>query len=133
MVGWTHAGDFCHIPISLAGAQCIALVDTGSTATLMRPDVVPAGLDLEPTAVKLRTVTGELASMLGRGVVVIRVGGLSVTFKVWVATVKDPFILGLDFLRAACCVLDLGRNTLSFPEGPTVKMIHPTQTRDHTH
>lgn len=85
-------------------------------------------MQLEPTTVKLRTVTGALAPMLGRGVVAIQVGGLLVNFKVWVAVVQDPCILGLDFLRAAQCVLDLGKNTLAFPGGPTVEMVHPTQT-----
>lgn len=120
-------GNFCHVSVSLGGAPCIALVDTGSTATLMRPDVVPVGTRLEPTGVKLRTVTGELAPMLGRGVVTIQVGTLSVDFKVWVAAVQDTCILGLDFLRAARCVLDLGKSTLAFPGGPTVEMVHPTQ------
>ncbi|KAK7884629.1 hypothetical protein WMY93_027752 [Mugilogobius chulae] len=127
VVGWTHVGDFCHVPITLKGAQCIALVDTGSTATLMRPDVVPPGTLLEPTVVKLRTVTGELAPMLGRGLVTIQVGEMSVDFRVWVAAVQDPCILGLDFLRAACCVLDLGRNAVTFPGGSSVKMVRPVQ------
>ena len=48
-------------------------------------------------------------------------------FRVWVAAVQDPCILGLDFLRAARCVLDLGRNTLAFPGGPTVEMVHPAK------
>lgn len=126
VVGWTHAGNFCHIPITLAGAPHTALVDNCSTATLVRSDVVPAEMQLEPTAVKLRTVTGALAPMLGRGVVAIQVGGLLVNFKVWVAAVQDPCILG--FLRAARCVLDLGKNTRAFPRGPTVEMVHPTQT-----
>lgn len=55
-----------------------------------------------------------------------RWGGLSVDFRVWVAEVQDPCILGLDFLRATRCVLDLGGNTLAFPGGPTVEMVHPT-------
>lgn len=127
VVGWTHLGDFCHVHITLGGAPCIALVDTGSTATLMRPDVVPAGTQMEPTGVQLRTVTGVLTPMLGKAVITIQVGGLSLNFRVWVAAVQDPCILGLDFLRAAHCVLDLGKNTLAFPEGPTVEMVHPTQ------
>ncbi|KAJ8412696.1 hypothetical protein AAFF_G00116470 [Aldrovandia affinis] len=97
VVGWTHAGNFCYVPVALAGAPCSALVDTGSTATLMRPDVVPVGTQLEQTSVQLRTVT----------------------------EVQDPCILGLDFLKFARCLLDLGENTLSFPGGPTVKMISP--------
>lgn len=53
-------------------------------------------------------------------------GWLSVNFRVWIAEVQDPCILGLDFLRFACCAR-LGKNTLSFPEGPTVEMVHPAQ------
>ncbi len=52
--------------------------------------------------------------MLGRGVVAIRVGGLSVNFKVWVAEVQNPCILGLDFLWFAHGMLDLEKNTLSW-------------------
>ncbi|KAJ8386236.1 hypothetical protein AAFF_G00175560 [Aldrovandia affinis] len=128
VVGWTHAGNFCYVPVALAGAPCSALVDTGSTATLMRPDMVPVGTQLEQTSVQLRTVTGELAPMLGRGKVVITVGGLSVELRVWVAEVQDPCILGLDFLKFARCLLDLGENTLSFPGGPTVRMISPPRS-----
>lgn len=71
VVGWTHAGDFCHVPVILGGDPWTALVDTGSTATLVRPDVVPAGTRVEPTAVRLRTVTGELAMMRGRAEMVL--------------------------------------------------------------
>lgn len=53
VVGWTHVGDFCHVPITLAGAPCTAMVDTGSTATLMRPNVVPVEAQLEQTTVQL--------------------------------------------------------------------------------
>uniref|UniRef100_A0A3P9LQH9 Aspartic peptidase DDI1-type domain-containing protein n=1 Tax=Oryzias latipes TaxID=8090 RepID=A0A3P9LQH9_ORYLA len=112
VVGWTHVGDFCHVPI-----------------TLLRPDMVPAEMLLQPTAVKLRTVTGDLTPMLGRGTANIRVGGMTVECKVWVAAVQDQCILGLDFLRASQCVLDLGGNTLEFPGGPKVSMVRATRTQ----
>ena len=101
VVGWTLSGNFCHVPVIIHGAPRTALVDTGSTATLMRPDVVPAGTQLEQTTVQLRTVTGELAPMLSKGRVTLNVGGLSVDFTVWVAQVKDPCVLGLDCLPSA--------------------------------
>lgn len=105
----------------------VALVDKGSTGTLIQLDLVPAATRLEPTVVKLRTVTGELAPMLGKTVVTIRGGGISVDFEVWVPAVQDPCILGLDFLRDARGVLDLGGNALTFPGGLTVELVHPTQ------
>lgn len=98
-----------------------ALVNTGSTATLVRSDVVPAGMQLEPTGVKLRIGTG-------RGMATLHVGGLSVNIMVWVAEVQDPCIFCLDFLHATQCVLDLGKNTVAFPGGPTIDLVHPLQT-----
>lgn len=118
VVGWTHVGDL---------NTHNALVDTGTTATLMMPDVVRGGTQLEKTTVQLRTVTGEVTPMLGKGRVTLNVGGLSVTLPVRVVEVQDSCILGLDFLRLVCGVLDPGENTLSFPGGPTVKITFPAQ------
>ena len=70
------------------GTACTALVDTGSTVTIVRPDNVPDKLALEPTAVQLRTVTGETAPMLGKKIMTLTVGGRTVK-HVWVASVQD--------------------------------------------
>lgn len=67
VVGWSYAGNFCHIPIIVAGVACTALVDTGSNATLVRPDLVPVGTALEPTSARLKTVTGDFAPIKGKG------------------------------------------------------------------
>ncbi|KAL1270325.1 hypothetical protein QQF64_032614 [Cirrhinus molitorella] len=57
VVGRTCVSDFCHVPILVEGVPCLALVDTGSTVTVIRPDVIPADAKLEATTVRLRTVT----------------------------------------------------------------------------
>lgn len=103
VVGWTHAGNFCHVPVTICGASCTALVDTGSTATLMRPDVVPEGTQLEQTAVQLRTVTGELAPMLGRGRATLNVGGQA-TIDIYIKARQSLFKYGslLDSLFECC-------------------------------
>ena len=97
----------------------------GSTVTIVRHCVteivvVPAGLVWEPTAVQLRTVTGE--TMLGKKILSLTVGGQTVQHLVWLAGVQDPCILGLDFLRATGCHLDLSAGTLAFGGGPEVRM-----------
>ncbi|KAJ8380842.1 hypothetical protein SKAU_G00016200 [Synaphobranchus kaupii] len=123
--GLDTVGDFCHIPVTVYGVPYSALIDTGSMATLVRPDIVPRGTQLEQTSVQLCTVTGDLAPMVGKGLFTLSVGGRSVRSSVWVARVQDPCILGLDFLRNTGAVLDLGNGTLSFQGGPTVGMLSP--------
>lgn len=65
VVGRTCVGDFCHVPVTVEGVPCSALVDTGSTVTLVRPGIVLGWTQFEPTTLLLRTVTGELAPMKG--------------------------------------------------------------------
>ncbi|KAG7468735.1 Retrovirus-related Pol poly from transposon [Solea senegalensis] len=50
----------------IRGTSCTALVDTGSNATLVRPDIVPVGVTVEAMTVRLKTVTGDLAPIKGR-------------------------------------------------------------------
>ncbi|RXN35620.1 contactin-associated -like 5 [Labeo rohita] len=125
VVGRTAISDFCHIPICIEGVECTALVDTGSTVTVVRPEVVPEGTQLEDTAVQLRTVTGELAPMKGKGLLTLSVAGVNMQHPVWIANVQDSCILGLDFLRDYGCRLDLSKATLSFSNGQVVKMRPP--------
>lgn len=123
-VGRASAGDSCYLPVMVEGVPCSALLDTGSTVTVVRPDVVPGGTQLEPTLVRLRTVTGELAPMKGRGELSVTVGGRTLYHPVWIAAVQDQCILGLDFLRAAGCQLDLLRGTVCF-QGGSVTTLFP--------
>lgn len=125
VVGRTAISDFCHIPICIEGVECTALVDTGSTVTVVRPEVVPEGTQLEDTAVQLRTVTGDLVPMKGKGLLTLTVAGMNMQHPVWIANVQDSCILGLGFLRDRGCQLDLSKATLSFANGQVVKMRPP--------
>ncbi|KAJ8401943.1 hypothetical protein AAFF_G00375240 [Aldrovandia affinis] len=120
VVGRAGDGDSCYVPVTIEGVPCSALVDTGSTVTLVRPDVVPGGTPVEPTAVQLRTVTGELAPLVGKSILTVTVGGRAVRHPVWIAAVQEPCILGLDFLKATGCQLDLKRGTSAPAQLPQV-------------
>lgn len=121
-VGLASTGDSCYVPVLVEGVPCSALVDTGSTVTVVRLDVLPEGTELEPTLVRLCTVTGELAPMKGRGVLSVTVGVRTLHHPTWIAAVQDPCILGLDFLRAAGCQLDLLHGMVRFQEGPVTTL-----------
>ena len=89
VVGRICVGDFCHVPVTVEGMPCSALVDTGSTVTLVRPDIVPGWTQFEPTTVQRRTVTGELAPMKGKGIMTLTVEGRTVHHPVWVVAVQN--------------------------------------------
>ncbi|CAI5686581.1 unnamed protein product [Oreochromis niloticus] len=80
--------------------------------------------------VKLQTVMGERAPMLGEALLTLSVGRKSVRCSVWVADLEDC-ILGLDVLRALDCVIDTRGGTLSFPDGGVVRMLRRPLQPDH--
>lgn len=41
VVSRTCVGDFCYVSVTVDGVPYSSLVDTGSTVTLVRPDIVP--------------------------------------------------------------------------------------------
>ena len=71
-------GLFLHC--SLDGRPCLALVDTGSTISLVRPGVFPGTTGAlsggwTATSGRLTTVTGQEARMRGRKLLAVQVGG----------------------------------------------------------
>lgn len=121
VVGQTGVGDCWYVPITVGNVSCSALVDTGSSATLLRPDVLDHTSVIAPTSVQLQTVTGERAPMVGETTVTLGVGKDLVCCPVWVVDLEDC-ILGLDTLRALDCVIDTKRGTLIFPDKHTIQM-----------
>lgn len=69
---------------------------------------------LQTSHFPLVTVMGEQATMLGRCEVEIKVGGYSTVLWVCAAEIAESCLLGIDFLRQAVAVLDLGTATLTF-------------------
>lgn len=72
-VGWTAVANLCHVPVLVGNLSYSALVDTGSTASLVRSDV-SVGTILEQAGVKLQTVTAGTSSMKGRVTFPFRLG-----------------------------------------------------------
>ena len=83
--------------VKIEGRSVNALVDTGSTVTLIRPDLVGEGKVLFPTTLPLVTVTGDKAEMLGQSKVNIEIGNQTFPHLTWVANIPEP------------CLLEIGR------------------------
>ena len=95
------------------GRWCKLVVDTGSNITIVRPDVIEASsARILPTKTVLRTVTGETAPVKGRGHLRIALGNCKTKHDVWVADIVEEGIIGLDYLMANNCQVDLGGKLL---------------------
>jgi predicted aspartyl protease len=92
---------------------CRVTIDTGAPATVTRPDIV-AGLperELSRPYV-LQMASGETIPVVKEARVELTIGRRTLRSWVFVADIKDDFILGLDILRAYNASVDTGRRVL---------------------
>ena len=98
---------------TVAGKACKLTIDTGSTISIVRPDMLnDIGGTLQPSTSYLRTVTGDIAPIQGYGQLQVGIGNLLVPHEMWVADITDECILGLDFLEKHECRLYIKEGVL---------------------
>ena len=99
---------------TVEGRPCTVTVDTGSNISIVRPDALTemTRKSLQSSTQMLRTVTGEMAPIRGRGELRMGVGGLVLPHEMWVAEITDECTLGLDFLEKHGCQVNLRENVL---------------------
>ncbi|RXM27310.1 hypothetical protein EOD39_10940 [Acipenser ruthenus] len=108
VIGRTSIGAHLHLACQVEGVSCTALIDTGSSVTVVRTDIVQQSsvasrAKLKPTTVQLWTVTGQLAPMHGRGWLEIHLGPLLIQHEV------HP---GARFLTEAPYIIEAVRENL---------------------
>jgi hypothetical protein len=119
---------------------CRVTIDTEASATVARPDVV-AGLperELSQPYV-LQTASGGTIPVMKEAHVELTMGRRPLSCWVFVADIKDDFILGLDILRAKDASVDIGRRVLRLgqdevpvretPTASELKRARPTENR----
>lgn len=89
---------------SLDGHCCRALVDTGSSNSLVCTGVLPNTdgphrSGWTPTTIPLTTVMGERAEARGKKLLHVAVGGRETTQEFWMANIQEPCIVWLDLLE----------------------------------
>ena len=111
------------------------LIDTGLALTLVCTDywnhTVMAAQQLQPVDQRLVGVDRTPLSTRGSTSVEVVLGGQS--FSVPVTIVDDitaDIILGIDFLKAENCIVDLGQKTLELPSRKTVLKLQTDRRHD---
>ena len=98
----------------IEGVPCPVVVDSGANITIVRPDVLTKQLrnSVPATTSVLKTATGETATVHGKIILKVKIGGAEVSHVAPVADISDKFILGLDFLMVHGCSVHTGVGSL---------------------
>ncbi|KAJ8953486.1 hypothetical protein NQ318_023607 [Aromia moschata] len=86
--------------------------DTGATRTIIRPDIAGTAARITPTSWRLRTATGDPATIRGETNVTIVIGNVSFEHRALVAEIEDELILGMDIMNTNGFELDFKNNVL---------------------
>jgi hypothetical protein len=88
-------------------------IDTGTSKTIARPDIVAGQPEGKPSRTYvLQTASGETIPVMKESLVELNLWQRALGFRVFFAEVTDEFILGLDVVRAYDASVDLGRRLL---------------------
>ena len=108
-----------YVSVDLQGITVSALIDSGSTVSVIHPDVLAripgmVDADIEHPGGELRMADGGVVRTLGSVNLCMKIctDNLSMEHKMVVAPVEAPAVLGLDFLRVHRCILDVDGCTL---------------------
>ncbi|KAG5895587.1 hypothetical protein JTB14_002349 [Gonioctena quinquepunctata] len=85
---------------------CTMLLDTGATRTILGPSFARTPERIEPTTWKLRTATGEPATVYGELPIEIILGNTKVKNQALVADIEDDAIIGMDIMNSRGFELD---------------------------
>ncbi|GBL98275.1 Transposon Ty3-I Gag-Pol polyprotein [Araneus ventricosus] len=91
------------------------LVDTGANVNLVRTDLAQkwkGNFIYAAPNVSLKTSTGQKAEIHGKMDATIECGSRKFQYRIYVADITDPCILGLDFLQKFNFTVDLEKNEI---------------------
>ncbi|KAJ8960072.1 hypothetical protein NQ318_009514 [Aromia moschata] len=94
------------------GKERLLPLDTGATRTIIRPDIVGTAARITPTSWRLRTATGDPATIRGETNITIVIGNVSFEHRALVAEIEDELILGMDIMNTKGFELDFNNNVL---------------------
>ncbi|KAJ8968046.1 hypothetical protein NQ317_018976, partial [Molorchus minor] len=116
----THQSNSIFIDALVDGKPRELLLDTGATRTIIRPDIVRTSTKVKPTPWRLRTATGQPATIHGEVGVTFNIGNTCFNGQVLVADIEDELILGMDIMNTKGFKLDFKRGVLQINEEEVV-------------
>ena len=105
-----------YVPVEVNGYKTVFLLDTGATASILsKVHAIKLGIldgQCEPGKPKGKTATGSPISCYGKHEVNVKLGSENLLGLMEVADITENGFIGMDFLVAFGCVLDLNEMNL---------------------
>ena len=118
------------VPVSIGRRKVMAVIDTAAQVTIINRSLsVELGYEAPVERVELRNAQTD--SWMGGGMVEgfgFRLGSEKYSCDVVEADIEDAFIIGINFLKATKCKIDLANNVLELGNGDKVQMTMRTPT-----
>ena len=119
------------VPMRVGDIPVEAIVDSAAQVTVLSEQLFKQ-MNMEvctPTKATLRGIgVGERLDALKVPDVKLSIGGTTYNWEVFVANIKDPLLLGLDFLLAKECKMDFSKGTLTLPTGTVMAVVQKDKT-----
>lgn len=114
----------CFVPLGFSCHTINALVDTGSTCSIVSSEVflvlqqTTAVRDVSSSEMRAVSASGDMVSFESKVILHFKIGHLSWNYTFQVAKILPvPIIIGSDFLAHTRAVVNMATRTLSFPYG----------------
>ena len=104
------------IPINLRGVRTDAVVDSAAQVTVVSRELWEHICETPPSVGQVVLCGADNASKMKADIVdgvSLQVGGHTYPWRIYVASISDKIILGMDFLRATHCLVDLEHDCLT--------------------
>ena len=119
VLGRCSRASALELPLVIDSRRYFGLIDSGADCSVIRTDVwdsitSPSKGSRESVDVNVYGADGKPIQVSGTGVINALLGTRNIEINVLIARIKDPLILGLDFLEREKAVFDVGNRTLTF-------------------
>lgn len=118
-----YQSNSLYVDVNFGERTYACLLDTGSTKTIVRPDLIRRTRHLLPSKWILRTATGEAAVVKGEADICFSIGPTAIQHRVLVADIKEAIILGMDVMKTYGFQLNLKQGVLKINNEELV--LHP--------
>ncbi|KAK3098956.1 hypothetical protein FSP39_024662 [Pinctada imbricata] len=110
-----NQGRALRVPVKINDVEALAVIDTGADATVVSEEVANrAGIipDASKQVRLLNATNNSEMSAFGGVTATIQMGDKSYNWKIFIAPIRDPILLGIDFMKKIDATIHTGQGNI---------------------